>query len=168
MHNRFVFTDLCILEWNLHGLFTNLNGHRYCKLQSPYFWEAIKGAHIFGCIETHHKADEIDQIQIKGYKCLNLCRKKLKAGRSSGGIAVYVHNSIVQGVSKIPGTGSENLLLNLKADFFGMDRDVAVCFSYCVPEYSSYQIREQLDVLGDLKQKLSAVGPHVDKLCFGD
>ena len=44
---------------------------------------------------------------------------------------------------------------------------MAVCFSYCVPEYSSYQIREQLDVFGDLEQKLSAVGPHVDKLCFG-
>ena len=49
-----------------------------------------------------------------------------------------------------------------------MDRVVSVCFSYCFPEYSSYQIREQLDVFGDLEQKLSAVGPHVDKLCFGD
>ena len=55
------------------------------------FLESNLGAHIFGCIETHQKADEIDQIdqiQIKGNKCFNLCRKKLKAGRSRGGIAV--------------------------------------------------------------------------------
>ena len=43
-----------------------------------------------------------------------------------------------------------------------------MCFSYCVPEYSSYQLREQLDVFGDLELKLSSVGQHVDKLCFGD
>ena len=36
------------------------------------------------------------------------------------------------------------------------------------PENSSFQIREQLDVYGDLELKLSSVGQHVDKLCFGD
>ena len=62
MHNRFLFTDLCILEWNLHGLFTNINGCRYNKLHSPYFWEAIKGAQIFGLIETMHTAADIDEL----------------------------------------------------------------------------------------------------------
>ena len=99
MQNRFVFTDLCILEWNIRGIFTNIGGFRYNKLQSPYFWQAIKGARIFGLIETHHTADDIDQIQIKGYKCFNLCRKKRKMGRNSGGISVYVENSLLQGVS---------------------------------------------------------------------
>ena len=37
-----------------------------------------------------------------------------------------------------------------------------------MPENSSFQIREQLDVYGDLELKLSSVGQHVDKLCFGD
>ena len=168
MQNRFVFTDLCILEWNIRGIFTNIGGVRYNKLQSPYFWQAIKGARIFGLIETHHTADDIDQIQIKGYKCFNLCRKKRKMGRNSGGISVYVENSLLQGVSKITSSGSENLLLRLKAEFFGLEKDVVVCFSYCVPEYSSYQLREQLDVFGDLEQKLSGVGQHVDKLLLGD
>ena len=43
-----------------------------------------------------------------------------------------------------------------------------VCFSYCVPENSSYQIREQLDIYGDLELRLSSVGSYVDKICFGD
>ena len=45
------------------------------------------------------------------------------------------------------GAGSENLLIKLKHNFFGLDRELIVCFSYCIPENSSYQVREQLDVL---------------------
>ena len=48
-------------------------------------------------------------------------------GRNSGGIAVYIEESILPGVTKIPGPGSENLLIKLNTDYFGLDRDVAVC-----------------------------------------
>ena len=168
MHDRFKVTDLPIVSWNIHGLFTRHSGFRYNKLHSPYFFDAINGALIFALIETHHTADEIDQIQLDGYKCYNVCRKKKHFGRNSGGIAVYVHETIIKGVQKIPSSGSENVLLKLKHDFFGLCRDVVVSFSYCVPEYSSFQLREQLDTFGDIEQKLSNVGQHVDKLCFGD
>ena len=111
---------------------------------------------------------EIDQLQLEGFKCYNVCRKKRKLGRNSGGIAVYVHETLLKGVQKVPTDGSENLLIKLKQSFFGLSRDIVVCFSYCVPEYSSFQIREQLDIYGDLELKLSSVGQHVDKMCFGD
>ena len=168
MHDKFKVTDLPIVSWNLHGIFSRLSGFRYNKLRSPYFFEAINGAKIFSLIETHHTAEEIDQIQLDGYKCYNVCRKKRRLGRNSGGIAVYIHESILKGVQKIPSSGSENILIKLKQNFFGLSNDIVVCFSYCVPEYSSYQLREQLDIYGDLEQKLSSVGQHVDKLCFGD
>ena len=168
MRDNLYITDLSIVSWNIHGLFSQRSGFRYCKLKSPFFKDAIGHAKVFGLLETHHIASEIDQIQLEGYKCFNVCRKKKKLGRNSGGIAVYVHNSILKGVQKIPTPGSENLLIKLKQDFFGLSRDVAVCFSYCVPEYSSFQLREQLDIFGDLELKLSGVGHNVDKLCFGD
>ena len=79
-----------------------------------------------------------------------------------------MHETILKGVQKIPSSGSENLLIKLKQSFFGLNRDLVVCFSYCVPENSSYQLREQLDIYGDLELKLSSVGQHVDKLCLGD
>ena len=81
---------------------------------------------------------------------------------------MYVHETLIKGVQKIPSSGSENLLIKLNHSFFGLKRDIVVCFSYCVPEYSSFQVREQLDVYGDLELKLSSLGNHVDKLCFGD
>ena len=76
MHDNFKFTDLPIVVWNVHGMFSLHSGFRYCKLQSPYFWDSIENAKIFGLIETHHTATEIDQIQIEGFKCYNVCRKK--------------------------------------------------------------------------------------------
>ena len=119
-------------------------------------------------IETHHTATEINQIQLAGYKCYNVCRKKKQLGRNSGGIAVYVHNTLLEGVNKIPSSGAENILIKLKHEFFGLNRDLVLCFSYCVPENSSFQKREQLDVYGDLELKLSNIGQNIDKLYFGD
>ena len=88
-------SDLKIAAWNVHGIFSRIEGFRYNKLQSPYFWDVIGKARIFGLIETHHLSTEIDQIQIDGYKCFNVCRKKKSnRGRNSGGIAVYVCNTI--------------------------------------------------------------------------
>ena len=103
MHDNLYFTDLKIVSWNIHGIFTRHSGFRYNKLHSPLFKS--------GLIETHHVATEIDQLQLQGFKCYNVCRKKKRQGRNSGGIAVYVHETISKGVQKIPSHGSENLLL---------------------------------------------------------
>jgi hypothetical protein len=94
-----------------------LNGFSYNKLHDPQFIEHTHKHHIFGLVETHHTADDVDNLQVLGYKCFQVCRKKKKFGRKHGGLAVYVHNSIVRGVSKIPTNGSESILLKLKRDF---------------------------------------------------
>ena len=70
-------SDLKITSWNVHGIFNRIEGFRYNKTKSPHFWEIIGNSKIFGLIETHHLATEIDQIQINGYKCFNVCRKKI-------------------------------------------------------------------------------------------
>ena len=169
IRDNFCMSDLKITSWNIHGIFNRIEGFRYNKTHSPNFWDIIGNSKIFGLIETHHLATEIDQIQITGYKCFNVCRgKKGNRGRNSGGIAVYVCNTIVKGVSKVPSAGSENILIKLNKTFFGLKRDIVVTFSYCVPEYSSYQLREQLDIFGDLEFKLGCIGAESDKLCFGD
>ena len=75
-NGTFHMSNLAITSWNIHGIFSRIESFRYNKLQSPYFWDMIGNAKIFGLIETHHLATEIDQIQINGYKCFNVCRKK--------------------------------------------------------------------------------------------
>ena len=116
-HEKFRLSNLSITSWNIHGLFSRIEGFRYSKLQSPYFWDMVGKAKIFGLIESHHLASEIDQIQIDGFKCFNVCRKKKSnRGRNSGGIAVYICNTVIQGVSKVPTTGSENIQIKLNTN----------------------------------------------------
>ena len=73
MQDRFNITDLPIVSWNIHGIFSRYSGFRYNKLHSPYFKDAIGDARIFGLVETHHIASEIDQIQLEGFTCYNVC-----------------------------------------------------------------------------------------------
>ena len=121
LQGKFSMSNLQILCWNIHGLFMNVNGFRYNKLHLPSFWDEIGNVKIFSLIETHHLASEIDQIQIDGFKCFNVCRKKIiKFGSDSGGLAAYVSKSLLQGVTKIPTSGSENILIKLNKQFFGL------------------------------------------------
>jgi hypothetical protein len=120
LQGKFRMSNLSILSWNIHGVFSNINGFRYNKLHSPHIWDVIGKVKLFALIETHHVATEIDQIQIDGFKCFNNCRKKKPgAGRNSGGPAVYVSNSLSQGVAKVPSSGSENILIKLNRHFLG-------------------------------------------------
>ena len=108
--------ELSIQCWNISGIFKNINGFKYSKLDDPLFLDTIRRHSIFGLIESQHTSDDIDKLQILGYKCFQSCRKKLKYGRKHGGIAVYVHNTILPGVSKVSTTGSETVQIRLDRD----------------------------------------------------
>ena len=161
--------ELQIQCWNVYGAFFNVDGDRYSKLQNnaDFIGHTTKYL-LFGLVETHHIASDIPQMEIKGYRCFQVCRKKLVRGPKSGGICVYVHESISRGVSKVNTAGSESILVKLNKDFFSFDRDVVVAFTYCVPYGSSYQTRTQFDPFDDFEEKLSHVKNEYDLVCFGD
>ena len=162
-------SEISIQCWNIFGIFKNINGFIYTKLQDPDFVEHTSKHLIFGLIETHHTSDDIDKLQILGYKCFQACRKKQKFGRKHGGLAVYIHDSVSAGVTKVPPTqGSETIIIKLNKDFFGLCNDIFIPFSYCVPAYSSYAVRTQYDPYTDLEQKLSSFDPGSNLICFGD
>ena len=54
LQGNFSMSNLSIMSYNIHGLFSNVNGFRYSKLESPYFLDVIKDVLLFGLIETHH------------------------------------------------------------------------------------------------------------------
>ena len=160
--------ELSIQCWNLNGIFTNINGFKYSKLDNPLFEEIVQQYSIFGLTETQHTCDDIDKLQILGYKCFQVCRKKLKYGRKHGGIAVYVRNILLPGVTKVATTGSETVQLKLDKNIFSLVRDTVISFSYCSPANSSYTRRTQVDCYDDLEQKLSCLGQDIDIISLGD
>ena len=104
---------------NVYGAFYNVDGDRYSKLQNNLdFIGHTTKYFLFGLVETHHTAQDSPEMQIKGFRCFKVCRKKLVKGPKSGGICVYVHESISRGVSKVNTAGSESILVKLNKDFF--------------------------------------------------
>ena len=160
--------ELSVQCWNINGIFTNINGFKYSKLDNPLFDEIVQKHDIFGLIETHHTDDDIDRLQVMGYKCFQACRKKLKFGRKHGGLAVYVRNMLLPGVSLVATTGSETVQIKLDRFSFSLDRDLVISFSYCSPANSSYTQRTQVDSFDSLEEKLSCLGQDVDMLLLGD
>ena len=161
-------SELQILSWNIHGAFYNIDGDRYSKLSDAEFLGHTSKYLVFGLIETQHTADDVSLLQLPGVKCYQVCRSKLRRGRKSGGICVYVHNSISRGVSKVNTTGSESIQIKLCKEYFHFNRDIVVSFTYCVPSGSSYQSRTQFDPFDDLEEKLSSVARSNDLVCIGD
>ena len=161
-------TELWIQSWNIFGAFKNINGFVYNKLEDPDFLSQTKKIKILGLLETQHVAEDIDKLQIEGFKCFQVCRKKKKFGRKHGGIAVFVHKSILKGVSKLPTQGSEVILLKLDKTFFHLKKDSFIVFSYCSPSNSSYVSRNQLDPLNELERNLSNLGTNCDTIVLGD
>ena len=93
--------EIAVQCWNVFGIFSKINGFTYNKLQNPEFLEIILKNQIIGLVETHHMAEDADKLHILGYKCFQVSRKKKKFGRKHGGIAVYVHNTVLSGVSRV-------------------------------------------------------------------
>ena len=59
---------------------------------------------------------------------LSILQKKIKFVRKHGGLAVYIHNSILPGVNKVPLPGSETIILKLNSEFFSLTRDIMLSF----------------------------------------
>ena len=160
--------EISIQCWNVFGIFSNLNGFTYSKLHDPDFLKQTCNNHIFGLVETQHTSDDIDSLQILDFKCFQACRKKERFGRKHGGLAVYVHNSIARGVSKLPTNGADSILIRLNKEFFNLSKDVVIIFAYCSPQNSSYLVRTQIDPFEDLEDKIRVIEDDTDILVMGD
>ena len=161
-------SEISIQCWNIFGIFSNLNGFIYNKLHDPDFLKQTCNNHIFGLVETQHTSDDIDNLQILDYKCYQACRKKERFGRKHGGLAVYIHNSISRGVTKLPTKGADSILVRLDKEFFNFSRDVVIIFTYCSPQNSSYLVRTQLDPFEELEDKIKVIEDDTDILILGD
>ena len=106
-------SEISIQSWNIHGIFSKINGFTYCKLQNPDFINHTATKQIFCLVETQHTADDIEHLQILGFKCFQTCRKKLKFGRKHGGLAVYVREYLTPGIEKVLTQDSETIVIKL-------------------------------------------------------
>ena len=126
-------SEIGICSYNIHGIWHRINNFKYSKLDTPYVQNLFREFKIIGLIETHHQQPEIGGLHVNGCKCHTKCRpKSLKKGnKPSGGLAVYINNSIKRGISIISRPGSESIWLKLDSDFFNLKQDNIPLLSLC-------------------------------------
>ncbi len=121
--------SISILYWNIQGIDT--------KLEDPIVQKFLFKYSIIILAETWK--DGNFKISIPNYDFQNFPRNNIhsNARRQSGGMAVFIHDSILKGVkweSRFEGV----LWLKLKSEFFKMQRDQFIMSLYFPPGDSTY------------------------------
>ena len=110
--------------WNVQGLFRKLsqvNFVKFCKLYD-----------VFSCSEIHNCSENIIKDAFPDYEVFLSKRKTL----NGGGISVFVRKIFKQSISKIDIQLDECIVLHVKHEFTGFDKDLICCFPYIPHEYS--------------------------------
>ena len=110
-----LITRLTISSWNVQGLFKRNDNERVSKLNDDDFLSHIK-SDIVCLLET--KADNGDNVSLKGYRLLKHITRPRKGNGIYGGIAVYAKMNIAKGITLIKTNSTEYLWMRLSKTFF--------------------------------------------------
>ena len=116
-----LITRLTISSWNVQGLFKRNDNERVSKLNDDDFLTHIK-SDIVCLLET--KADNGDNVSLKGYRLLKHITRPRKGKGIYGGIAVYAKMNIAKGITLIKTNSTEYLWMRLSKTFFNHKNDI--------------------------------------------
>ena len=121
------YEQLQIGTLNMCGILT--------KTKYPDFIKLIDDFHLFCVTET--KVDKYDIISIPNYTFLSKPRTQ-KYLRKSGGIGVFVKQTILNYVDVIDSECEYVMWVKLKKSLFNIDNDIIIGIMYIPPEQSKF------------------------------
>ena len=138
-----------------------------CGLKSrcinPDFISYLQSFHIIGQQET--KLSEIDQINLNLFEVLTKNRKT-KSRTPSGGIAIAVHESIIEHVTAIETESQLVFLFKLSCNFTKTTSDIICGVVYIPPENTRYSCN---DPYTEIQNELVSLCPDLNYcILFGD
>ena len=141
--------DIKLISWNINGLSQE-------KLNDDVLGSMLKEYDIILLSETWTSID--DTFDLQGFSYYNYPRlsKHQAAKRNSGGLGIFVRNSIQEGVEILNGNNDVIAWLRLHAPFFGTGNDIYVANVYIVPDGSVYHDDEIFYLLHDQLSKIPA------------
>ena len=129
----------------------NLNGPGVdgWKLSDPNLLHRISQNDIFGILESWSNINDDCTIQLDNYYTFNLCRNLSRnARRASGGIICLIKKTIKPGVRVLCSKSNNLLWLELKSDFFQLNKPIFLCLCY-IPHVDSPHLGNTWDILQD-------------------
>ena len=135
--------------WNVNKLISK----QVDKTKDNAFAESINKNDIIGLAEV--KCD-MTKCGFENFIAHYVERKPNKGKQTYGGLGILIRQNLRKGVKYLPLTCSEYQWLMLDKNFFGFDTDVYLCFAYIPPQYSSYNIDQNIDFLELIENDISA------------
>ena len=106
---------------------------------------------------TETWTDVKTDITFQGYtKVFHSFRKQQhrRAKRASGGILIYVKDSVSKGITMVKNDVDYIIWVKLDKTFFGLENDVFICVTYIAPEnsqvYTTYNIHAYDQLADDI------------------
>ena len=147
------YNHINIGYWNVHGLVIKVKNTVFNKILDTDFVRVVKGMDLFCLSETHVSPDF--NISLDNYHTYKSCRKISVNNRFYGGLCIFISNIIKKGVKVIRNNHQEIIWLKLKKDFFKLEKDIYICFTYISPSNSSYYKNNDFDsesIFDNIKQ----------------
>ena len=161
--SRCFFNHLTVGCWNIEGVYENFNGAKISKLDDPHFQKTLNKFDILCLQETHISQDENLKIP-PGFQKIPHCRKVSGNGRYFGGLLVLIRKPIFKGIKKGKFSDDDALHLVIKKEFFGLDADKNVIFTYASPSTSCYTKSRPDSVFDKIETKIDPK----NLIIFGD
>ena len=112
-------------------------------------------------------ADKNTKLEFDGYKPLNYARpdRHRNAIRGSGGMYIFIKNSIVKGIEVLHHRGDFTAWFKFKKDFFGWDSDLHLAASYVAPVNSPHL---HINAFDTIVSDIAKISPDDKKLLLLD
>ena len=104
-------------------------------------------------VSKKHCADHVMFCRFQlGYKAFPYHQNISK--RLFGGILLFVKKNLRNGVKILENDKKDKLWIKLKKDFFGLEKDIFICFAYIPPASSEYVKNLTYDLIDDLSEEI--------------
>ena len=144
---------LTITSWNINGLECKMYGTKSNKLYDQELTGNLNKSDIIGLLETH--ADSHTDIALNGYYVFRKDRpKNKKAWKASGGIAVFVKESLRKACKFDPISDSDIVWVKVHKDITKLNNDLYLAFVYLPPCNSTYGKANGRDILHKLEKHI--------------
>ena len=158
--------NLSIASWNIDGIFHRLDNERCCKLDDKTVIEKISKFDIIGLIETH--CGPQDHLFLEDYYTFQINRKKSpRARKFSGGIALFIKQSLRKGIKILPINHTEYIWIKLDKNYFNFDNNIYIAFTYISPLSSSFSGKND-DIYELLENDISQFSSDGHCMLLGD
>ena len=154
--------------WNIHGLFTTINKTKLCKLDDEEFIKKVNCYDILCLQEIQCGPSDTHGLSLDGYSLYPFHREISKNNRYFGGSLIFIKRSIKKGVTFIKNVKGDIIWIKLIKKFFGLSKDILVCFAYAPPMNSPYVNNNDLDVIDLVEKDISSLRNSENILIAGD